>query len=103
VGKLARVKIEFSTVIDTKNYPSMEDIEDAIEDLLKHRATWYLKLKYKVESLDEGANINSLIALEEWSKKHGYLSTFEGIIEERIPSIIERILSLILRKIKKGG
>jgi len=38
---MAIIKVKFSSTIDTANYPSIEDVEEAIRDLLKHKATLF--------------------------------------------------------------
>jgi hypothetical protein len=67
---MAIIKVKFSSTIDTANYPSIEDVEEAIRDLLKHKATWYLGLEYEVEGPEGSGDFERLAALREWNEKY---------------------------------
>lgn len=67
---MAIVKVKFSSTIDTEGYPSLEDIEEAIRDLLRHNATWYLGLEYEVEGPRGSEEVERLAALREWGKRY---------------------------------
>ncbi|MEM2364835.1 MAG: hypothetical protein QW371_05420 [Candidatus Bathyarchaeia archaeon] len=64
------VRVKFSSTIDTEDYPSLEDIEEAVRDLLKHKATWYLGLEYEVEGPEGSKEVKRLAALKEWGRRY---------------------------------